>query len=63
MARGRVNIFNELKQALEEVQEYRQGKRTDLRVTMLAVPKRCRRERFGESAESSMPAKRCLRNT
>ena len=38
MPRKRVNIFNELKQALEEVQEYRQGKRTDLRVTVLPSP-------------------------
>jgi putative transcriptional regulator len=38
MPRKRVNIFNELKQALEEVQEYRQGERTDLRVTALPAP-------------------------
>jgi hypothetical protein len=40
MPRKRINIFNELKQALEEVQQYRQGKRTDLRVTALpSAPK------------------------
>jgi putative transcriptional regulator len=38
MPRKRVNIFNELKPALEEVQQYRQGKRTDLRVTVLPAP-------------------------
>ncbi len=38
MPRKRINIFNELKQALEEIQEYRQGKRTDLRVTVIPSP-------------------------
>ena len=38
MPRKRVNIFNELKQALEEVQEHPQGKRTDLRVAVLPSP-------------------------
>ena len=38
MARKRVKIFNELKEALEDVRDYRQGKRTDLRVTELPGP-------------------------
>jgi len=33
MAMKRVKIFNELKQALEEIRDFRQGKRNDLRVT------------------------------
>jgi putative transcriptional regulator len=38
MARKRVKFFNELKQALEDVRDYRLGKRTDLRVTELPAP-------------------------
>jgi putative transcriptional regulator len=38
MSKKRVKIFNELKDALEDVRNYRQGKRTDLRVTVLPVP-------------------------
>jgi putative transcriptional regulator len=34
----RVKIFNELKEALEDVRGYRLGKRTDLRVTELPAP-------------------------
>jgi len=33
MAKKRVNIFNELKEALENVRDFRLGKRSDLRVT------------------------------
>src|ERR1700686_118201 len=40
MARKRVKIFNELKEALEDVRDYRVGKRTDLRVTELPAPPR-----------------------
>ncbi len=41
MARKRVKIFDELKEALEDVRDYRLGKRTDLRVSELpALPKR-----------------------
>ena len=38
MARKRVKIFNELKEALEDVRDYRRGKRADLRVTELPTP-------------------------
>lgn len=38
MARKRVKIFGKLKEALEDVREYRLGKRTDLRVTQLPAP-------------------------
>lgn len=38
MARKRGKIFNELKEALEDVRDYRQGKRTDLRVTEPPAP-------------------------
>ncbi len=38
MAKKRVKIFNELKEALEDVRNYRQGKRTNLRVTELPAP-------------------------
>ncbi len=38
MARNRAKIFNELKEALEDVRDYRLGKRTDLRVTELPSP-------------------------
>ena len=38
MARKRVKIFNGLKEALEDVRKFRQGKRTDLRVTELPGP-------------------------
>ena len=38
MARKRVKIFNELKDALEDVRDYRLSKRTDLRVTELPSP-------------------------
>jgi putative transcriptional regulator len=38
VARKRGKIFNELKEALEDVRDYRQGKRTDLRVTELPAP-------------------------
>jgi hypothetical protein len=34
----RVKIFNELKQALEEIRDFRQGKRNDLRVTEIPSP-------------------------
>jgi len=41
VARKRGKIFDELKDALEEVRDYRQGKRTDLRIMELpATPKR-----------------------
>jgi len=41
MARKRVKIFNQLREALEDVRDYRLGKRTDLRATELpASPKR-----------------------
>ena len=41
MARKRAKMFKELKEALEDVRDYRLGKRTDLRVTELpASPKR-----------------------
>jgi putative transcriptional regulator len=38
MARKRVKIFNELKEVLEDVRDYRLGKRTDLRVSELPAP-------------------------
>ncbi|SRR5712691_9504673 len=38
MGMKRVNIFNELREALQDVRDYRQGKRTDLRVTELPAP-------------------------
>ncbi len=38
MAKKHVKIFNELKEALEDVRNYRQGKRTNLRVTELPAP-------------------------
>jgi putative transcriptional regulator len=38
MAMKRVKIFNELKQALEEIRDFRQGKRNDLRVTEIPAP-------------------------
>ena len=38
MARKRVKIFDELKEALEDVRDYRMGKRTDLRMTELPPP-------------------------
>lgn len=38
MPRKRINIYSELKSALEEIQEFRQGKRTDLRVTVIPAP-------------------------
>lgn len=38
MARKRVKIFDDLKGALEDVRDYRLGKRTDLRVTELPAP-------------------------
>jgi putative transcriptional regulator len=38
MAKKRVKVFNELKEALEDVRDYRLGKRTDLRVTQLPAP-------------------------
>ena len=38
MARKRVKIFKELKEALEDVRDYRLGNRTDLRVTELPAP-------------------------
>jgi putative transcriptional regulator len=38
MAKRRVKIFNELKEALEDVRDHRLGKRTDLRVTELPAP-------------------------
>jgi putative transcriptional regulator len=38
MAKKRVKIFNELKEALEDVRDHRLGKRTDLRVTELPAP-------------------------
>ena len=38
MARKRAKIFNELKEALEDVREYRVGKRTELSVTELPAP-------------------------
>jgi putative transcriptional regulator len=40
MAKKRVKIFNELKEALEDVRNYRQGRRTNLRVTELPAPPR-----------------------
>jgi putative transcriptional regulator len=40
VAKKRVKIFNELKEALQDVIDYRAGKRVDLRVTQFpAVPK------------------------
>jgi putative transcriptional regulator len=38
MAKKRVKIFNELKEALQEVIDYRAGKRLDLRVTQFPAP-------------------------
>jgi putative transcriptional regulator len=38
VARKRARIFEELKEALEDVRDYRMGKRTDLRVTELPAP-------------------------
>jgi putative transcriptional regulator len=38
MAMKRVKIFNELKQALEEIRDFRRGKRNDLRVTEIPAP-------------------------
>jgi putative transcriptional regulator len=38
MARKRVKIFNQPKEALEDVRDYRLGKRTDLRVSGLPAP-------------------------
>ncbi len=38
MAKKRVKMFNELKEALEDVRDYRAGTRTDLRVTVLPAP-------------------------
>lgn len=38
MPKKRVKIFNELREALEDVRNYRLGKRTDLRVTELPAP-------------------------
>jgi putative transcriptional regulator len=38
MARKRIKIFNELKEALEDVREHRQGKRTDPRVAEIPAP-------------------------
>jgi putative transcriptional regulator len=38
MRKKRVNIFNELKEALENVRDFRLGKRSDLRVTELPPP-------------------------
>ena len=38
MALKRVKIFKELKEALEDMRDYRLGKRTDLRVTELPAP-------------------------
>jgi putative transcriptional regulator len=38
MARKRVKIFNELKEVLEDVRDYRLGKRSDLRVSELPAP-------------------------
>jgi len=36
--RIKAHIFSELKRALEQVQEYRQGKRKDLRLTVVPSP-------------------------
>lgn len=38
MARKCVKSFNEIKEALEDVRDFRLGKRTDLRVTKLPAP-------------------------
>jgi len=38
MAKKRAKFFNELKEALEDVRDYRLGKRTDLRVTEIPAP-------------------------
>jgi putative transcriptional regulator len=38
MAKKRVKIFGELKEALEDVRDFRQGKRMDLRVTEIPSP-------------------------
>lgn len=39
---GKVSIFAELKQALEEVRDYRAGRRADLRVTRFKAPRQVR---------------------
>jgi putative transcriptional regulator len=38
MAVKRAKLFNELKAALEEIRDFRQGKRHDLRVTEIPAP-------------------------
>lgn len=38
MAKKKVNIFNELRQALADAQAYERGERVDLRVTEIAPP-------------------------
>src|ERR1700719_2298296 len=38
MARKRAKVFDELKEALEDVRDYRVGQRTDLRVTQSPAP-------------------------
>ena len=38
MAMKRVKIFNELKEALEEIRDFELGKRNDLRVTEIPSP-------------------------
>ncbi|HEV2521998.1 MAG TPA: helix-turn-helix domain-containing protein [Candidatus Acidoferrales bacterium] len=38
MAKKHSRFFNELKEALEDARDYRQGKRTDLRVTEIPTP-------------------------
>jgi putative transcriptional regulator len=38
VAKKRTKLFDELKEALDDVRDYRQGKRTDLRVTELPAP-------------------------
>jgi putative transcriptional regulator len=38
MAKKRVQIFDELKEALEDVRDHRLGQRTDLRMTQLPAP-------------------------
>jgi putative transcriptional regulator len=53
MAKKRVNIFNELKEALEEVRDFRRGRRLDLRVTVFPPhPKPMRPAEIREIRES-----------
>ena len=56
MAIKRVNIFNELKQALEQARDFELGKRNDLRVTEIPAPAKKRRRK--KSTRSKLSQRR-----